>query len=127
MVTDTETKNKISIIKRGQILLKIQKGESLEPIFTDLSAYQMKELRNFLEEEVIYLSSLKDDKAIKLSEIKSNYEPVPNYYYRQDCREPLEACLNETCLTSNPECFSRKMRGQIDEILKVMKPYLEHN
>ncbi len=116
---------KISIMKLGEILLKIQNGEELDTILSDLSAFEMKEVRNFLEQELQYLSSFRDSAAMKLSEIKSNYEPVASYYYRQDCREPLEACLNETCLTSNPVCFSRKMKSQMQVLIKILTPYLE--
>ena len=115
----------LSSIRLSMILIKIQNGESLDPVFSESSAEEMKEIRNFLESEIIYLSRLRDEKTISLSEIKSNFEPAPNYYYKQDCREPLESCLNETCLASNPVCFSRKMRMHIDVLTKILTPYLE--
>ncbi|GAB4371020.1 MAG: hypothetical protein Kow0042_13530 [Calditrichia bacterium] len=120
-----ETKTQLSILTLGKVLLKIQNGESLDTIINQLSAPEMKKLRNFLESEAIYLSSLLDDSLLGLSQIKSNYEPVPNYYYKQDCREPLESCLNETCLGSNPVCFSQKMKLQIEALIKLVTPYLE--
>ena len=114
---------KLSILKLGEILLKIHDGEDLKPVYAQLSAAEMKELRNFLEEELLYLSSLEDEAPLTLTEIKSRYEPVPNYYYQQDCREPLESCLNETCLASNPTCFTRKIKSHIHILIQLISPF----
>ena len=121
----TIAKKKISFIKLSQILLKIQKGNDLEPIYSELSAAEMKELRNFLEEEILYLSSFRDESTIELSNIKSKYIPAPEYYHNQDCHEPLESCINETCYISNPKCFSRKMKTHIEMLEKLLAPYLK--
>ncbi|OPX34076.1 hypothetical protein B1H10_04425 [candidate division KSB1 bacterium 4484_188] len=119
------TDKKLSTVQRGAILLKIQNGESVDSILSKMSAEEHKELRDFLETELLYLSELRDEKRLNLSQIKSNYEPAPNYYYKQDCHEPLESCLNETCLNANPDCFSRKMRTHIDVLIKLLTPFLE--
>jgi hypothetical protein len=121
-----QIKNEIPAIKRGQILLTIQKGKDLEAAIADMTALQLRELRNFLEEEIKYLSHLKDEAPLELSDIKSKYEPGPNYYYKNDCREPLESCLNETCFQTNQDCFSRKMRSHIEVLSILLEPYL-HN
>ena len=116
---------KISVIKLGEILLKIQEGKSLQSIISNFSASEMKQIRNFLESEVQYLSGLRDKPPLSLADIKSNFEPTPDYFYKQDCREPLESCLNETCFTSNPVCFSRKIKLHIEILIKLLTPYLE--
>lgn len=116
---------KISLIRRGEILLKILAGEDLDSICSQLTAIELKGLRDFLEEEVGYLSTLRDKNAVQISDIKSNYEPATNYYYNQDCREPLESCLNETCYTSNPACFSRKMKTHLNSVIEQLTPYLK--
>lgn len=115
----------LSRLKLGEILLTIQSGENPEKLYSDFSAKEMQELRNFLEKELQYLSSLKTGSPLPISEIKGKYEQIPNYYYKQACREPLEACINETCLASNPECFSRKMKTHIDVLIKLLIPYME--
>ncbi len=117
--------NTLTILEKSEILLRIQKGELLDDLFEEFNAEQMQQVRNFLEEELQYLHQLQEGKPLSLTEIRTNYEPIPNYYYKQACREPLEACLNETCFLSNPECFSRKMKLQIHTLIKLITPLLE--
>ena len=57
-------------------------------------------------------------------EIKSNYKPIPDYYYSYDCRESLDSCYNEACLASNPNCFSRKVKEQIKITLDLLNQQL---
>jgi len=116
--------SKLGIIKRTGILLILMNDGNLESMTKNLSALQMQQLRDFLENEVLFLSSLKDERPLKLEEIKDHYEPIPNYFRHQGCFEPMDACYNETCTTSNPGCFSKKMRGQIAVTLKLLKRYL---
>ncbi|NOX35959.1 MAG: hypothetical protein GXO78_00325 [Calditrichaeota bacterium] len=114
----------LNLLIRAHILKRLLNGESLEQVYPRLTVYQLQELRDFLQEEVVYLSSMKDDPPLTVADIKERYEPIPNYYYRQDCREPLDSCYNETCLTSNPICFSKKMKGQLAELVKLLQQYL---
>jgi hypothetical protein len=116
--------NKLGIIKRTEILLILMNDGNLESISKNLSALQMQQLRDFLENEVLFLSSLKDKKPLELAKIRDHYELIPNYFRLQGCFEPLDACYNETCRTSNPGCFSKKMLGQISATLVILKKYL---
>ncbi len=115
----------VTILEKSEILLRIQKGDPLDDLFQNFDARQMQQVRDFLEKEIQYLNKIKFDTTVSLQEIRNNYEPIPNYYYKQTCREPLEACLNETCFVSNPECFSRKMKLQINTLIKLITPLLE--
>ena len=117
-------RDSLNLIIRANILKTLLEGQSLEAVYPRLTVYQLQELRDFLQEEVVYLSGLKDDSPLTIADVKERYEPIPNYYYRQDCREPLDSCYNETCLTSNPICFSKKMKGQLSELVQLLQPYL---
>jgi len=117
---------KIGLLNRAKIMERIVLGQDVEELIKSFSAPQLQELRSFLLDEVVYLSREMDDTPRTVSAIKEMFEPIPNYYYRQDCREPLEACYNETCLASNPGCFSRKMHGQINVLLKLLNQYLQN-
>ncbi|NIS38147.1 hypothetical protein GWN26_05635 [Candidatus Saccharibacteria bacterium] len=118
------SKHKLGVTKKAEIMVRlINKGEISE-LYPKLTARQMQELRDYLENQIVYLSSLQDEKPLTPAEIKSGFEPIPNYYYKQDCREPLEACYNETCLASNPSCFSNKMKKQLQIILETLKKHL---
>jgi hypothetical protein len=119
------TKNKLGIVRKTEILLKLLNGEDgVEEIYPKLSAFQMQDLRNFLENQILHFSARQDENPLTLAELKSRLEPIPNYYYKQDCREPLDSCYNETCIASYPGCFSKKMKTQFDIILELLKQYL---
>lgn len=118
-------KPRLGVIKKSEMLLHLLRGEMLDKDLKKLSAPQLQDLRNFLENQIKHLSEDSEGGGYSLTDIKNHLEPIPNYYYKQDCREPLEACFNETCLASNPSCFSNKMRGQVGEILTLLKPLLE--
>ena len=111
---------KISLMDKGQILLKIKDEESLDQYFSRLSAIQLKDLRDFLEEEVVYLTKIHNNGGISKTKIKNEYESVDAYFHRQDCREPYESCANETCYTTNPICFGRKMESHIEKLIKLI-------
>ncbi len=115
----------LGITRKARIMLQLLDKENPTDIFSGLSAAQLQDLRDFLEAQTMHLSGLREDGHLTLTDIKSRMEPVPNYYYKQDCREPLEACLNETCLASNPICFSNKMKMQIQVVLSILESYLD--
>ncbi|RMF60388.1 MAG: hypothetical protein D6748_04195 [Calditrichaeota bacterium] len=119
-----DKKSHIGYFRKAIFLMQLIRGGDLGSIIDPLNAHQLQELRNFLEDQIIYLSNKRDLNPLTLAEIKTNLEPIPNYYWAQDCREPLEACFNETCLTSNSQCFSKKMKQQINALIKILKPYL---
>ncbi len=120
-----KTQRKIGLLNRAKLMERIVLGQDVTDMLTTFTAPQLQEVRSFLMDEVVYLSRELDETPKTISSIKEMFEPIPNYYYRQDCREPLEACYNETCLASNPTCFSRKMKGQIEVLLDLLHQYLQ--
>lgn len=119
-------KNKLGVIKKAEVTLKLLQGKAaIEDIYPRLNAFQMQDLRDYLEQQVIHFSALKDETPLTLAEIKSKLEPIPNYYYKQDCREPVDACFNETCIASYPSCFSNKMKTQLKVILELLQEYTQ--
>jgi hypothetical protein len=122
MVDDTK---KLSLFQRTEVMMKIIGAEDLETFFSQLSALQMRDLRNFLENQLIYLASLNKEPVMGQSIIRAKYEPAGEYFRRQNCGEPLESCLDESCHPHNPVCFSMKMSLQIKILQDLLKPYLE--
>lgn len=116
-------RQKLSVLQRSEILLKLLKTGDVSELYPHLSAPQMRDLRNLIEQQVIRLSAAAGDE-LGPQKIKDELEPVPNYYYKQDCQEPLDVCYNETCLASNPICFSNKMKSQLEVLVKLVRPYL---
>lgn len=118
-------KKKLGIIKKTEILLRlVQDDQPLDDIYQQLTAPQMQDLRNYLEQQIVHFSALRDEEPLTVAAIKAKLEPVPNYYHNQYCREPLEACINETCMASNPSCFSNKMKTQLKVTLAILRTYL---
>ncbi len=115
----------LSVLKRARIILTLLENNSSMLPIQDYTPEELKLLRNFLEQEIIFLSTQRDSTPITLAEIKTHLEPATTYYYQQDCREPVSACINETCYTSNPACFSKKMVGQLEVLIKLLQPYFQ--
>lgn len=120
---DEKANHRFGILQRAEFLIKFIKYGSQEELLVGLSASQLQELRNFLENELLYLTSM-NGRSLSRDRVKSKYPSVHDYYYRYDCRETLDSCYNETCLGLNPNCFSRKMREQIKVLLELLGPYL---
>lgn len=117
---------KFSVFEKVELMLKLIRNEDCEEIISKLTVVQLKELRDFLENQLLFLASLSND-SLSINTIKSKYPSIHDYYYTYDCREELDSCYNETCFASNPNCFSRKMREQIDVLLRQLKKYLIKN
>jgi hypothetical protein len=122
MADDTKI---LSIFQRSEAMMKIIDAEELETLFSHLSALQMRDLRNFLENQLVYLATLNKESVMGQSIIRAKYEPAGEYFRRQNCGEPLESCLDESCHPNNPVCFSMKMSLQIKVLQDLLKPYLE--
>ena len=117
---------KFSLFEKVELMMKLIRNEDCEEIISKLTVVQLRELRNFLENELLFLASLHND-SLSINKIKSKYPSIHDYYYTYDCREELDSCYNESCFPSNPNCFSRKMREQIDVLISQLKKYLIKN
>ena len=117
---------KFSLFEKVELMMKLIRNEDCEEIISKLTVVQLKELRNFLENELLFLASLHND-SLSINKIKSKYPSIHDYYYTYDCREELDSCYNESCFPSNPNCFSRKMREQIDVLISQLKKNLIKN
>ena len=115
--------NNFSLLHKAELLVKLINDQDIDDLISGLNASQVQELRDFLESELLFLSSNYGAKLTR-EEIKSNYKPIPDYYYSYDCRESLDSCYNEACLASNPNCFSRKVKEQIKITLDLLNQQL---
>ena len=117
---------KFSLFEKVELMMRLIRNEDCEEIISKLTVVQLRELRNFLENELLFLASLHND-SLSINKIKSKYPSIHDYYYTYDCREELDSCYNESCFPSNPNCFSRKMREQIDVLISQLKKNLIKN
>jgi hypothetical protein len=117
---------KFSMLEKVELMMKVIRNEDCEQIISKFTVFQLKELRDFLENELLFLASFNNN-SLNINKIKSGYPSIHDYYYAYDCREDLDSCYNESCFASNPNCFSRKMREQIDILLSQLKKYLIKN
>ncbi|MBN2366540.1 MAG: hypothetical protein EH225_11555 [Calditrichaeota bacterium] len=113
----------LSLIQRSRILLQVLRKDDPETLYADLTSIQLKEMRNFLEQEIIFLSRARG-LTISEDDLRRGYPSVQEYYRKQDCHEPLESCIDETCLLSNPVCFGMKMKNQIGTLLEKLVEYI---
>lgn len=118
------TSQTLSILQRARLSSDLASGVPIEEAVKGFSASEMQKVRNYLKEQILHYSATLDRKQLMPQDLDEAVGPIPNYYHRQDCREPLEACLNETCISSFPHCFSRKMNEQSESLAKILFPYL---
>jgi len=119
------SENRLTTLQKAKILKQILDGKNIDHYFHELSAPQMRDLRDFLENQILDLSKRADEKPLNLQEIKGKYQPTGEYYHQQDCNEPLDSCLDETCYKANPVCFGLKMSTHVNTLLTLMDPYLK--
>ena len=115
--------NKFSLLQKAEFLVKLLTNQDSEELISGLSASQLQKLRDFLENELLFLT-WHDAAQLTREQLKSKYKPIPDYYYSYDCRESLDSCYNEACLASNPNCFSRKVKEQITITMDLLSQYL---
>jgi hypothetical protein len=118
------SKKRLNALQKADALLRVlQAPETVENWYSGLSAPQLRDLRDLLQAQVRLLSG-RQAKTVALTDeaIRGRFEPIPNYFHKHFCLEPLDACYNETCLTSNPGCFSTKMKEQIAILITLLRP-----
>lgn len=118
------TSKTLSILQKARLSTDLASGIPLSEALKGFSASEMQQVRNYLKEQILHYSASLDRKQLMTQDLDEAVGPIPNYYHRQDCREPLEACLNETCISSFPQCFSRKMNEQSASLAEILFPYL---
>lgn len=115
----------ISLQDKLKLLQYISQKKNFQEWEIKYRANQMQELRDFL---MIQLKNYKENilqQPFEEKKVKEKMIPIQTYYQSMDCREPLDACFSETCLGSNPACFSNKMKGQIEVILNELYSAME--
>ena len=65
-------KKKLGIIKKTEILLRlVQDDQPLDDIYQQLTAPQMQDLRNYLEQQIVHFSALRDEQPLTVEAIKA--------------------------------------------------------
>lgn len=113
-----QPKRYISLAEKAKIMERLNEKKYYKDWGIKYSAFQMQELRNFLmdylEQQNVKISKTK----FEPEKVKSKMVPVHKYFHGQDCVASLDACENETCLASEPNCFSKKIKGQVEVIVE---------
>lgn len=96
-------------------------GDGLKDYLSGFVGISMIEARKFITD--IILDYFKEDETHKLTRggMQKLWMPIANYYNAQGCLETLESCKAEDCYQRNPACFSRKLRGQIEDMIIYFK------
>lgn len=98
-------------------------GDELKKQLSGFASNSLIEARKFITD--IILDFFKDDEMHKLTRggLQKLWMPIPDYFNAQGCLETLESCKAEDCYQRNPVCFSRKLTGQIGNLIV----YFEEN
>ena len=101
-------KMKIDILRLFSADLK-----TLDSYLKDLSCVQLIEVRQLIEDVILDKFSESESLHSTLGELQNEWTPVSKYFDANNCRETVDACLDNSCHTRNTVCFSAKLRGQI--------------
>lgn len=111
--------------RRKEILAVLLDEYRNQAHLADMSPKQFREFRDYLEEELLFLSNIAGTSSLTTNDIKYRQGPVYDYFEARSCSETLIACITDACAERRPECFTRKMKKQIDSLLKILDAYWE--
>ena len=86
---------------------------TLDSYLKDLSCVQLIEVRQLVEDVILDKFSESESLHSTLGELQKEWTPVAKYFDANNCRETVDACVDDSCHTRNAVCFSGKLRGQI--------------
>ncbi len=107
----------LSLSDKLNVMEKLAAREKFDTWEIKFNAYEMKELRDFLTDYIEQYNKKILKRDFDLQKIREKMVPIQVYFRNEDCIESLDACENDSCLGSEPNCFSRKMKGQIEVLL----------
>ena len=58
---------------------------------------------------------------IKQKDLEEMLTPIQTYFMGQDCRETLHSCQNDACHELEPQCFKKKLYGQIGVVYEYIR------
>ena len=112
---------KLTIAQKAHILFLITHQLSIIEFMKEISIANLLGLREFLYLQAKDLAEKIINKNITKQALQKKMTPVTKYFHSQDCREPLDSCVNDTCYELDPPCFTKKLFGQIGTIYEFIR------
>jgi hypothetical protein len=111
----------LPISKKTTLLYLLTHHMPITGFLKELSPLALIGLREFLTEQGIDLSKRLSHIETTKEELQKIMPPVQSYFMSQDCREPLHSCQNDTCFEMEPQCFTKKLFGQIGALYEYIR------
>ena len=111
----------LSTAQKAQILYLIANKLDIIEFMKEISTAKLLGLREFLYLQIKDLGEKFLKKNITKQMMQKRMTPVSKYYHSQECREPLEACTNDTCYELYGACFTKKLFGQIGVLYEFIR------
>jgi hypothetical protein len=119
--------NKLTTAQKTQVLFLITHQQDIIEFMKEINLINLLGLREFLFLQAKDLAEKLLNKNISRQTLQKKMIPVSKYFHSQDCREPLESCVNDTCYELYPSCFKRKLFGQIGTIYEFIREEIFKN
>jgi hypothetical protein len=114
-------KHTLPLAKKTTMLYLLTHNMSITGFLKELTPPELVDLREFLIIQSIDLSDHLSDRTITKSDIYKLMTPIQSYFMSQDCREPMHSCQNDTCFELEPQCFKKKLFGQIGAVYEYIR------
>ena len=112
---------KLPLAKKTTTLYLLTHNKSITGFLKELAPPELTGLREFLLEQAIDLTKLLSKDIIEKEDLLGLMTPIQTYFMSQDCREPLHSCQNDTCYELEPQCFKKKLYGQIGVVYEYIR------
>jgi|AVFP01.1.fsa_nt_gi hypothetical protein len=116
----SKSENKLSGFEKIEILLNYgTNNEVFWQKIAILDPEELLEIRNLIEE--LQIQKFNEDPAHKMTkgELRKSWIPVNTYFNTHICDLSLDYCTSETCYKENPACFTDKLKGHIEAMMKT--------
>jgi len=117
----------LPLAKKTTMLYLLTHNMSITGFLKELTPSELVGLREFLIIQSIDLSDMLSDKKIDKADLNELMTPIQSYFMSQDCREPLHSCKNDTCFELEPQCFKKKLFGQIGAVYEHIREQISAN
>jgi hypothetical protein len=117
----------LPLAKKTTMLYLLTHNMNITGFLKELTPSELIGAREFLIIQSIDLSDLLSNKKIKKADLNNLMTPIQTYFMSQDCREPLHSCQNDTCFELEPQCFKKKLFGQIGAVYEYIREQISEN
>ena len=108
----------LSGLEKINILQALSIGpEELKIALGEINGNDLILARKLVNDLIIEYLGSNEETKVTSGELQKTWTPVSQFYSSIGCKLSLEECITDKCFTIDPQCFNRKLSGQIQNML----------